>query len=269
MRSLIPIGRFAQITRLTHKALHIYDDMGLLQPAEVDAISGYRYYSLEQVAVAARIRLLRSLDMPLQEIRLVIDETNPEIVRTSLERHRQRVEERIATYQRTLVFLDRLARTAELRPYDVKIKLVAPQPILSIHAATSLAGMDAAMPLAIEELYTYLEYRGISAAGPDFCAYPYPEGCTDAFAATACVPVESPIEGEGRVVADVLPASPVAYTVHIGPYEELHLAFEAVLKWIHEHGHEITGPLREIYRIGPRSEMAPDAYVTEVTWPIR
>ncbi len=269
MRSLIPIGRFSQITRLTHKALHIYDDMGLLQPARVDSTSGYRYYSAEQVAVAARIRLLRSLEMPLDEIRLVIDEADLQAVRVLVERHRQRVEERIAAYQRALRLLDRLARTAEVAPYDVKVKTIAAQPILYIRAATSLAGMDGSMPLAIEELYAYLERRGIPAAGPDFCAYPYPEGCTDDFAADACVPVESSVEGEGRVAVGVLPAGPVACTVHVGPYEELHLAFEAVLTWIHEHGHDITGPLREIYRIGPRSEMAPDEYVTEVVWPIR
>ena len=243
MRSLLPIGRFSQITRLTHKALRIYDDMGLLQPAEVDSSSGYRYYGVEQVAVASRIRLLRSLEMPLEEIRLVIDETDPQIVRTFVERHRQRVEERIAAYRRALVFLDRLARTAEVTPYEVKVKLVVARPILTIHAATSLADMDVTMPFAIEELYTYLEHRGIPAAGPDFCAYSYPEGCTDPFTADACVPVESRFEGEGRVVAGTLPAGPVAYTVHIGPYEELHLAFEAVLTWIHERG-RLADPLR-------------------------
>ena len=40
MRRLVPIGRFSQITRLTPKALRIYDEMGLLPPARVDPDTG-------------------------------------------------------------------------------------------------------------------------------------------------------------------------------------------------------------------------------------
>ena len=65
MTDLIPIGRFAQITHLSVKALRIYANEGLLQPMYVDPESGYRYYSLAQAALAARIRLLRLVDMPL------------------------------------------------------------------------------------------------------------------------------------------------------------------------------------------------------------
>ncbi len=69
MRDFIPIGRFAQITRLTIKALHIYDAIGLLRPVFVDGDSGYRYYSITQLTMARKIRLLRSIDMPLDAIR--------------------------------------------------------------------------------------------------------------------------------------------------------------------------------------------------------
>jgi len=69
MPTLVPIGRFAQRTGLTIKALRLYDKLGLLRPALVDFTSGFRYYSQDQVADAERIRLLRSLDMPLEDIR--------------------------------------------------------------------------------------------------------------------------------------------------------------------------------------------------------
>jgi DNA-binding transcriptional MerR regulator len=71
MTDLIPIGRFAQITHLSVKALRLYAKAGLLQPVNVDPESGYRYYLLSQAALAARIRLLRLVEMPLEEIRAV------------------------------------------------------------------------------------------------------------------------------------------------------------------------------------------------------
>jgi DNA-binding transcriptional MerR regulator len=59
MTNLMSIGRFAQITHLSVKALRIYAREGLLLPMYVDPESGDRYYSLTQAAVTARIRLLR------------------------------------------------------------------------------------------------------------------------------------------------------------------------------------------------------------------
>ena len=60
---LVPIGRFAQSTRLSQKALRLYDENGLLPPVRVDEESGYRYYDWRQVRRARRIALLRQAGM--------------------------------------------------------------------------------------------------------------------------------------------------------------------------------------------------------------
>ncbi len=39
----IPIGQFANLTWLSPKALRLYQAQGLLEPVEVDPVSGYRY----------------------------------------------------------------------------------------------------------------------------------------------------------------------------------------------------------------------------------
>ena len=65
---MIPIGRFAQLTGLTVRALRHYESQGLLMPARVDRESGYRYYAPEQLAEALHVRLLRALEMPLPEV---------------------------------------------------------------------------------------------------------------------------------------------------------------------------------------------------------
>ena len=43
------IGEFAAATRLSPKALRLYDELGLLPPARVDPDSGYRWYAEDQV----------------------------------------------------------------------------------------------------------------------------------------------------------------------------------------------------------------------------
>jgi DNA-binding transcriptional MerR regulator len=68
---LLTIGAFARAAGLTPKALRLYDELGLLPPAAVDAESGYRLYDPQQLPQARLIAELRRIDMPLAEIRTV------------------------------------------------------------------------------------------------------------------------------------------------------------------------------------------------------
>ncbi|MCA2216692.1 MerR family transcriptional regulator [Jidongwangia harbinensis] len=68
---LLTIGAFARAARLTAKALRLYDEVGLLTPAAVDAESGYRFYHPDQLAHARLIARLRHIGMPLADIHTV------------------------------------------------------------------------------------------------------------------------------------------------------------------------------------------------------
>ena len=68
---LLTIGAFARETGLTAKALRLYDELGLLPPAAVDAESGYRLYDRQQLGRARLIAQLRRIGMPLAEIGVV------------------------------------------------------------------------------------------------------------------------------------------------------------------------------------------------------
>ena len=65
----ISIGEFARRSRLSLKALRLYDELGVLVPARVDQASGYRYYDVGQVDEARLVVMLRQLDLPLAAIR--------------------------------------------------------------------------------------------------------------------------------------------------------------------------------------------------------
>ena len=84
---LMPIGRFSRLTGVGVKALRHYDEVGLLVPAAVDDETGYRFYSPDQVDRAEAIRLLRRLDMPLEEIRTTLAAGDPAALRAALVSH--------------------------------------------------------------------------------------------------------------------------------------------------------------------------------------
>src|ERR1700744_4679481 len=66
------IGEFARRSRLSAKALRLYDELGLLRPARVDEDSGYRFYEPGQLRQAHLIAALRQLHFPLAEIRTIL-----------------------------------------------------------------------------------------------------------------------------------------------------------------------------------------------------
>ena len=70
---LLTIGAFARASRLSPKALRLYDDLGLLRPAHVDEASGYRFYSPDQLERARLVAWLRRVGMPLAKIAEVCD----------------------------------------------------------------------------------------------------------------------------------------------------------------------------------------------------
>jgi PPM family protein phosphatase len=70
---LLTIGVFARASRLSPKALRLYDSLGLLRPAHVDEVSGYRFYRSDQLERARLVAWLRRLGMPLARIGTVCD----------------------------------------------------------------------------------------------------------------------------------------------------------------------------------------------------
>ena len=68
----ISIGEFARRSRLSAKALRLYDELGLLPPARVDAESSYRFYEPGQLKQARQIAALRQLQVPLAEIKAIL-----------------------------------------------------------------------------------------------------------------------------------------------------------------------------------------------------
>ncbi|MFE7035946.1 MerR family transcriptional regulator [Streptomyces sp. NPDC057621] len=89
------IGEMARDGELSVSALRFYDRAGVLVPAWVDPVSGYRWYEPEQLPEARLLARLRRAGMPLADIRLVLAGwagADTELVRGLLEAHLRRLE---------------------------------------------------------------------------------------------------------------------------------------------------------------------------------
>lgn len=70
--ALVSIGEFARRSRLSPKALRLYDELGLLVPARVDPDTGYRRYATAQLDQARLVAALRRLGIPLARIKAIV-----------------------------------------------------------------------------------------------------------------------------------------------------------------------------------------------------
>lgn len=269
MDDLVTIGRFSKMTRLSVKALRIYDDTGLLRPAWVDPASGYRYYRRGQANRAEAIRILRSVEMPLDEIREALAHEEPAVAQKVLGAHRDRLAQRLADQERMLRFLERLIeRKGTVMPYSVTVTDVPVQHVVATRRTTDLAHVGAAIESGFTALMGYLGPRGIAPAGAPMAIYHDVIDTDVEGTIELCLPVPSPVDGADDVHGVELPAGPVATTVHQGPYDQLRPAYHTLEGWIAEHGYEIAGPPREVYVDDP-TQVPPDDLRTQIDWPVR
>ncbi|MEU2281038.1 MerR family transcriptional regulator [Streptomyces sp. NPDC013178] len=93
------IGEMARDSGLSVSALRFYDNAGVLVPAWVDPVSGYRWYEPGQLEEARLLACLRRAGMPLADIRLVLagwSNADPDLVRGLLQAHLRRLERGLA-----------------------------------------------------------------------------------------------------------------------------------------------------------------------------
>jgi DNA-binding transcriptional MerR regulator len=129
---LVPIGRFARLTGLSIGALRHYDQEGVLAPADVDPVSGYRRYRRDQVPTARAVAALRGLELSLPAIRALLEADDADERAGILRDERARLEARTARLQRALHRLSVLAATTPTAdPAKKEIPVPTPPPELS------------------------------------------------------------------------------------------------------------------------------------------
>ncbi|MGM9466145.1 MerR family transcriptional regulator [Streptomyces murinus] len=278
---LLTIGAFAARARLSAKALRLYDRLGLLAPAYVDASSGYRYYRAAQVERARLVALLRQLDMPLARIAEVAGAEGAAAARL-LDAYWADVEARVAG-QRTLAeyLRGRLSGRSDEMYGKFAVETVdVPARVVITESRHTLADeLPAWIGAALGRLEAAAQECGGVAAAP-FVVYHSEVSMESDGPAQACVPVADEAaarawagrQGRGRETGvRVEPAARLAY-VRITKAQVAHpqilAAFEAVEEWLGREGLEPDGPCREIY-FADWAAAGPEDPVCDVAFPVR
>lgn len=263
---MLQIGDFSKLSQVTIKALRHYDKLGLLIPAHVDATTGYRYYTVEQLPRLNRIIALKALGFSLEQVRrLLEDDLSPDQLRGMLKLREAEVQHDMAQLEVIRARLQQIALEGQLGRYDCIIKHLPAQRLASIRRTVP---SYPAVGAVIGELFSTLYAQGLTPHGPPFTIY----HDRDYRPTNADVEVGVAI-GSGGTAGGILrlwdeAAHTVATTVHHGSYSTLHSAYAALTQWMQTGAYVATGPNREFYLVGPDGQRPTEQYVTELHYPI-
>jgi DNA-binding transcriptional MerR regulator/effector-binding domain-containing protein len=265
MTTRLPIGDFSRMTYLSVKALRHYHEQGVLAPAEVDAATGYRFYSPSQVGPAQTVRRLRDLGMPLDDVREVLRAPDPEARAATLVAHLRRMERRLEETQQTVASLRTLLSES---PAPLAVARRAIPATAALAVVEHVRGDDAVAWWMGAFTLLHRCVRGVR-GGADGALFPrafFEDGEAEV---TAFVPITRSPAGSlpARVREVVVPAVRAAVAVHDGPFGDLDRTYGALGTWVLERSAGADGPIREYYL--PTDD--PDdllEHTTEVCWPL-
>jgi DNA-binding transcriptional MerR regulator/effector-binding domain-containing protein len=277
---VLKIGDFSQLGRVSVRMLRHYDALGLLKPAEVDHLSGYRFYAVEQLPRLNRILALKDLGLSLEQISRLLQREELSAVelqgmlamrQAELERELRDGQDRLS---RVAARLRRIEREDEPSPYEVVLKEVAPQTVVSARTIVpELSDMPTYRCALYEDLYDWLDRCGVEPrmAAPELALYHVEEFVEENVDMEVAVVIGDQIPPKNAPAAPAppgfgglarpgvreLPAVPeAASVVHRGNLWDVPDAVSALFAWAGENGYASAGPYREIHLFWRENEIA-------------
>lgn len=263
---MLSIGTFSQATHVSVRALRRYHEQGLLVPAGVDPVTGYRSYRREQILDAQLIRRLRELDLPLATVGQIVDSRDPDLTAKVLAEHRATLEERRADLARMLAGLAGLLDgSARLDVGSPHVRDQRAEPVLLIPGRTPEHDFREFFGRAFTRLGAHAARHRLTVTGPGGARFPDRQWDRDDVEVEAFLPVRDPVPGRS-VQAARLPAGRLAVVLHAGGYDGIDDAHAALGDWAAANGVEPAGSLQELYLVSPGDTADPAAWRTEVGW---
>lgn len=259
-KDLLSIGTFANLTRLSIKALRLYDQLGLLQPHHVDGQSGYRYYEAEQLSRARMIRNLREMDMPLATIRQVLAALgdSPELAEVLVQDYLGLREKQVVQIrEKVQSFMLFLQKETSAMTYEVAIKTIPTQQVLSLTHHIKVDKLDRTIQESLHRFQVLLNEQNATPRGAPFGIFHGPINMQEDGPIEICQPVPEKITTKGEVTLKELAGGQAACVMMVGPqtdFPEILNGYDTAADWIQKNGHEMAEPPREVWHVGPGAD---------------
>ena len=265
---MLQIGEFSRICQVSVKTLHHYDKIGLLVPAQVDQLTGYRYYETEQIDRMNYIQRLKRYGFSLEEIQRLITVSDNKELAGELRRQKDKLK---YEQQEMAIILNELQthisvfeRTGDIMTYQKGYTIeIKNSPEMNVLAVRTQMGVDE-FGKYYGTLFERVPKERVTPTGLNGSKYYDKEFNHESSDVEVFIGIKE------RDKADVIMEScECAMTVHHGGYSTLSEAYGAVVSWIIENGYEYIGAPFELYIKTQFDSLSPEDWETEVYFPIR
>lgn len=264
MSAWLTIGEFAALTHLSVRTLRHYHETGVLEPASVDAFTGYRYYASEQIPPAQVIHRLRQLDLPLPEIKAILATDDPHRRAELVTAHLGRLEDELDRTRSAVVALQQLLRPGS-PGLATELRSVPERTVVAISGTVRREDVNRWYDAAMRELDDVAAPS--RRLGPPAGRYANELFTEDVGDVMVFYPVHD-VAPSGRAEVISLPAVELAVTVHSGSHDDITETYGRLGRWVIDHALAVAGPVHETYLVGPRDTDAQAEWRTEIGWPI-
>ena len=261
------VGEFSRMTHLSVKTLRHYHQVGLLEPAEVNPGTGYRYYLPDQVPTAQVIRRLRDLEMPVAEVKEVLQTSDTSVRNVLIAAHLDRLELELAKTHGAVESLRNLLQHSDAAP-AVEHRTMPAVPAAGIQQMVDREDVLSWWQGALGELHATVRAQHLGVTGPSGGLYGSELFQHGRGEATVFIPVEGTVRPIGRVVPFTVPPAELAVLTHHGSLDEADITYGELGAYATTHEISIEGPLREYYLVDANDTPDAQEWRTEIGWPI-
>ena len=270
------IGEFSKIARVSRRMLYYYEEEGLLAPAHIDELTGYRYYSASQIPRINRILALKKLGLTLKQIQRLLDKNiSSDEIRGMLEMKKaqleQQVEEELAQINEIEVHLEQIDVDGLQDDYDIVLKPIPEQPALMVQAVfLDMVEFRKAIMDVIEILPNKVDQNKLRHLAIIWHSESYEEENIDAqIGYILNSPATKQVTCGSRILEPTtIPAVEyAATTTRVNPGSAPGVYFQQLGNWIETHNYQIVGSYREVFlelKLGKTPEV-----VIDVQFPVK
>lgn len=249
------IGDFSRLCRVTVRTIRYYDEIGLLKPVRIDRVTGYRYYSIEQLPQLNRIIMLKGIGLSLDDIHGLLNDDMPvDYIRQLLQVKKSEIEERVnqdtGRLRQVEVWLDKISREGLIptAPY-IQRKTVAGLRVISRREIGTYQQTTAKLLAELRQQLDRPENREtVRVNGPVMGLFYDDEYKEEDADIEVALPIsgEMPVTGAGFEVK-TLPEIEVISAIHKGLDDTIGKVYARIMEYAEEHGLKLVTPLREVY----------------------
>ncbi|GIP34948.1 MerR family transcriptional regulator [Paenibacillus sp. J2TS4] len=272
---MLSIGEFSKICRVSTKTLRYYDEIGLINPDEINPDNGYRYYSMRQLKKMLFINRLKSYHFSLEEIKAVLEweeDQSEEKLCSALNRKRREIQEKLNTLEYTLKQMSNdllnleqgIPMMSHLDNIEVQLVETEPMNILYIRQMMSSDDYAAGYGKFFSRLYEKITAEKLTLLGTPMTIYHSPDYNPARNDTEFAIPIEETVKGTRD-----LPGGLCAKSVLKGSYSELTSVYAKLTEWVENEGYELVNSPYEVYVTDPNQATVAENMVTEVYFPMR